>query len=278
MSTLEMNKETLNLQPTHEPLKEAETKNAMAELNQTDFIHKFPKVERRFADPPLDLQRIGLISFVPAKGATPNDKGIFGFAKLRGNFGTEQEANSQAEKLIRTSDSYNKIFHTYVGRPFPITTSSEFSKEVSEVDLKKEVSTAYSEDVKKKREQEQKDIEDIQEREKLLLEDVSKPQEITDDAYTTLRVKKAQLTWTYLETIKKIEQMAVNVAKARYEIEMLDEKQPELKASYLDRYMKARKQANLPTDREAVDTSFMKFLVEDVVVPELEDVYNKMYK
>lgn len=278
MSTLEMNKDTLNLQPTHAPLSDVETKNAMSELNQTDFIHKFPKVERRFADPPLDLQRIGLISFVPAKGATPNDKGIFGFAKLRGNFGTEQEANSQAEKLIRTSDSYNKIFHTYVGRPFPITTSSEFSKEVSEVDLKKEVSTAYSEDVKKKREQEQKDIEDIQEREKLLLEDVSKPQEITDDAYTTLRVKKAQLTWTYLETIKKLEQMAVNVAKARYEIEMLDEKQPELKASYLDRYMKARKQANLPTDREAVDTSFMKFLVEDVHVQELEDVYNKMYK
>ena len=31
------------------------------------------------------MQRIGLLSFVPAKGATPNSKGIYGFAKMRGN-------------------------------------------------------------------------------------------------------------------------------------------------------------------------------------------------
>ena len=46
------------------------------------------------------MQNIGLISFVPAKGATPNDNGVFGFAKLRGNFSTNIDMvihNNEAE-------------------------------------------------------------------------------------------------------------------------------------------------------------------------------------
>ena len=103
------------------PLSSSEFKNAISELKSTDFIKKFPRVERQYADPAISLQNIGLISFVPAKGAKPNENGVFGYAKMRGNYPNELEANERSEFIIRNVDSYNTIFSTYVGRPFPIT-------------------------------------------------------------------------------------------------------------------------------------------------------------
>lgn len=259
-------------------LTESQVSDAMKELNNTTFVERFPQVERRFADPPLDMQRIGLISFVPAKGATPNDQGIYGFAKLRGNFATELEASEQAERLIRMVDSYHQIYHTYVGRPFPLTCSSDYSKEVTRVELQKETASAISDDIRKKREKEQREIEEIKNREKELLEDVKKTEENRDDHYTTLRVKKAQLTWTYIETEKKLQQMAGLIARARHEIEDLDVAHPELKNTYYNKYMEARKQAGLSTDKIEAGQNFIKFMVEDVQIPAVDKEYDRLYK
>ena len=107
-----------------ENLTEEEVSNAMFELNNKDFTDKFPRVDRTYADPPPPMQTIGLVSFTPAKGAKPNENGIYGFAKLRGNYPNTEEAEQRAEFLIRNVDSYHQIYHTYVGRPFPITASS----------------------------------------------------------------------------------------------------------------------------------------------------------
>lgn len=255
-------------------LNNEQTKSAMKQLNKNCF----PEVERRYTDPLIDLQKIGLISFVPAKGAKPNDQGIYGFAKLRGNFASENEANERAEFLVRNVDSYHQIYHTYVGRPFPLTTSSDFSKEISKVDLKKEVSQAYSEDVKKKREKEQQEMEEIKQREKELLEDVKKEEENKDDYYTTLRVKKAQLVWTYVETERKMQQMCGLIAKARYEIDELEAKHPELKQTYYQKYIDARKQAGLSVDKESNEQNFMRYLVEDISIPSIDAEYNRLYK
>ena len=54
----------------------------MPELNNTAYTEKFPRVDRTYADPPPLMQTIGLL-FTPAKGATPNENGVFGFIKLR---------------------------------------------------------------------------------------------------------------------------------------------------------------------------------------------------
>jgi hypothetical protein len=259
------------------PLTEEQVTLALKTLNNTSFTEKFPEVERRFVDPPIDLQRIGLISFVPAKGAKPNEQGVYGFAKLRGNFASEVEASEQAEKLIRNVDSYHQIYHTFVGRPFPLTISSDYSKEVSKVDLRKETTKAIEEDVKRKREKEQKEIEEIKEREKNLLEDVKKTDENKDDYYTTLRVKKAQLTWTYAETEKKMKQMCGLIAKARHEIEELDKVYPELKNTYYQKYMDARRQAGFTSDKTDHDQSFMKYLVEDLKLPSIEAEYQRLF-
>ena len=112
-------------------LSENEVTSAMEELNNVSFTTKFQRVDRTYADPPPPLQTIGLLSFVPAKGAQPNANGVYGFAKLRGNYSTQQEADQRAEFLIRNVDSYHQIYHTYVGRPFPMTASSKYSAETN---------------------------------------------------------------------------------------------------------------------------------------------------
>jgi len=258
------------------PLSDTQTTQAIQDL-VVPVPRNYPQVERRYADPPLSLQRLGLISFIPAKGATPNGDGIYGFAKLRGNFENEIEANERAEYLIRNVDSYHQIFHTYVGRPFPLTLKSEFSKEVADIDLKKSIAESMSADVKNKRDKEQKEIEEIQARQKELLEDVKKTEEALDDRYTTLKVKKAQLVWTYVETEKKVSQMRTLIAKARRELEDLDRSHPELKDVYYNKYVDARKQAGLPVDPQTTEQSFMRYLVEDLRIPEIEEEYNKLF-
>jgi hypothetical protein len=249
----------------HRNLTEEEVTDALTELNNSKFVSKFLRVERRYADPVEPMQRIGLISFVPAKGATPNDKGIYGFAKLRGNYPTEQEANERAEVLIRTVDSYHQIYHTYVGRPFPCTVSSDFSDETSEIDLRKSMTDSVSNSIKQKKNSESQQIKEIEEREKELLEDAKKEEEDPIDFYTTLRVKKAQVTWTYLETQKKMDQMKETIIKTRDEITKMESEDNGYAEQYFKKYCDARTETGL--DNSTNQDTFMKFLVEDVELP-----------
>ena len=239
------------------PLTVEQTKEAVSEL----YVPSFPHIERKYADPVIPMQAYGLISFVPAKGATPNENGIFGFAKLRGNYPTPEECQLHSEELIRNHDSYHKIYTVYTGRPFPITTSSDFSREVSEVNLNEEVKKSYADDIKKKREKEEKDMKQIQEREKNLLEDVKK-EEDPEELYTTLQVKRANLIWTYVETQKKMAQMKESILKTRKEITEMDEKDSSYREMYFKRYQDARTKAGLSNEQH--QNNFVKFMCEDI--------------
>lgn len=252
-------------------LSEEEVSNAMNELNNVSFTSKFPRVDRTYADPPPALQTFGLLSFVPAKGATPNKSGVYGFAKLRGNYATQLEADQRAEFLIRNVDSYHQIYHTYVGRPFPMTASSQYSAETNEIDIRKEMTESISSDVKQKKEDESKTVQEIKDREEALIAE-SKNEEVDPyDEYITLRVKKAQLSWTYLEHINKIKEIKGILLRTRKEILQLEEENDEYKDKYYDKYMNARKESGFKDTKEEMDTSFMKFLVEDAVLPGLDE-------
>ena len=168
------------------PLTNQEAVDAMKELNISSFTEKFPKVDRTYSDPSIALQNIGLISFIPAKGATPNENGVYGFAKLRGNFASDMEANQRAEYLIRNVDSYHQIYHTYVGRPFPMTVSSSYSAETSEVDIRKETTQTISSSIKNKKEEEQQQIREIKDREEKLLEESKRESSDPYEDYITL--------------------------------------------------------------------------------------------
>ena len=198
-----------------EKLTTDEVNNALNVLNNDSFTKKFPKIDRTYADPAIIMQLYGLISFTPAKNAKPNENGVFGFAKLRGNYATEQEALQRSEFLIRNVDSYHQIYHTYVGRPFPITSSSDYSAEVSEIDIRRETTKAVSENIKEKKRHDKKEINTMKEREKELLKDCSEESEDPYETFITLKVKKAQLSWTYLEHLKKIEEVKRIIVKTR---------------------------------------------------------------
>lgn len=243
-------------------LTEQEVVEAVNALNNNSFVKKFPRIERRYADPVDNNQRIGLISFVPAKGAIPNEKGVYGYAKLRGNFATEAEANEKAESIIRNVDSYHQIYHAYVGRPFPITCSSDYALETSEVDIKNSMVESISNSIKNKKAEEKKQVEEIKQKEEELFKDSQKGEEDSIDRYTTLKVKKAQITWTYHETQKKMEEMKAIIIKTRAELAELDASDESLAKNYFEKYKKAREASGL--DNSNIKNSFMEYMVEDV--------------
>jgi hypothetical protein len=254
------------------PLTNQEAVDALKDLNITSFTDKFPKVDRTYADPAIAMQNIGLISFVPAKGATANENGVFGFAKLRGNFSTDIEANQRAEYLIRNVDSYHQIYHTYVGRPFPITVSSSYSAETAEVDIRKETTKTISSSIKNKKEEEQQQIREIKDREEKLLEESKRESSDPYEDYITLRVKKAQLSFTYLEHLKKTEEIKGIIMKTRKEVMELDDEFPEFKNTYYEKYMSARQEAGIKESSDDSQGNFIKFLVEEAVLPGIDDV------
>ena len=246
------------------PLNEDQVENAMKSLIHTELVDNFPKLERQFADPPIHLQTFGLVSFVPSKEAVPDKDGVYGFMKIRGNYATQQEASERSEFLIRNVDSYHGIFQAYVGRPFPITIDPKYSQKVDQIDIRKKASEVISEDVKAKRQEEKKEIEQVKEREKKLLEE-GKEDYVPDpyEQYTVLKVKKAQLVWGYHKTTKELENMKSIIIKTRQQIKDMDEQNPDYSKEYYDRYMKARRDAGIP-DEHNTEENFVKYMVEDI--------------
>jgi len=263
-------------QPSKEPaLTDSEVVDAVAELNVSDFTKKFPVRDRNYADPAIGLQTIGLVSFIPAKGATPNSKGIYGFAKLRGNYSTEDEANQRAEMLIKDVDSTHIIYHAYVGRPFPLTNSKSYAAETSEVDIRKDTTESVSAAIKGQKKEDQKLAEEIKSREHELMEDVSgnRPQADIDlDEYITLNVKKAQLSWTYLEHVNKIKELKNLIIKTRRELEGADVEHPTFKDNFYQKYTGARTKSGLTNDltEDQKQGGFMRYLVNDVPLPGID--------
>jgi len=220
-------------------------------------------VDRKFADPLIPGQVYSLHSFVPSRGATPDEDGIYGMIKIRGTFGSEEEANERAEELIRNHDSYHKIFHGWVGKPLPLTVKSDWSGNVEEIDIKQKISKIVRDDIKDKRNIEKAQVKEIRDRERNLKEAVE--QEATDpyEKYTCLRVKKAQVIWGYLEHRKKLGEMIDIFEKTLAEVKEMDDEDDDYAKRYLGRYIEARDKAGIPDDKN--DVSFMKYLNTDVI-------------
>ena len=260
-------------------LSEKEVNEAMKQLNITAFREKFTRVDRTYADPPVAMQNITLISFTPAKGATPNENGVFGFAKVRGNYATPMEADQRAEFLIRNVDSYHPIYHAYVGRPFPITSSSKYSAETSEIDIRKETTQSVSANIKKQKLDEQKTASEITKREEEILAESDKarkddgtgdPDVDPYEEYITQCVKKAQLSWTFLEHLKKMDEVRGIILSTREKINKMDQDFPEFKDKYLQKYMDARKKAGLDETIRDTQDNFMKFMIQDAKIPTID--------
>jgi len=244
-------------------LTEAEVKAAKEELQDKGMITKFKQQDKMYSDPIYNNQIYCLTSFIPTKGATPDEQGVFGFMKVRGCFFTQEEADQRAEYIIRNVDSYHRIQTAYTGKPFPICADTKkYVKDTNAVDIRKKATETISEDIKQKRLDEKREIDDIKEREKKLLDSTGEDyKEPPEDAYTTLMVKKANLVWNYTELRDKMQKIKENIIKVRKEIADMDEENPKYKEDYFERYMNARKHAGLSV--ETSQENFMKYLVSD---------------
>ena len=245
------------------PLTTQETIEAFKDL--TINIPHYPSMDRLFADPAILGQRFALFSFVPAKGATPDADGIYGMAKIRGSYDNPMELEQREDMLIRTVDSYHKIYRTFVGKPFPITVDPKYSQEVKEIDIRKKTTEVISQSIKEQKSNEQSEIREIKEREEKLKEDTNKEADDVDpmELYTTLVVKRAQLSWNYQEQLKKLDEVRDIIIKTRAQIKEMDEKDTCYRQSVYDKYMKARRESGLADD----DNSFIKYICEDILLP-----------
>jgi hypothetical protein len=186
--------------------------------------------------------------------------------KVRGVYASEEEANDRAEHIIRYVDSYHEIYHCHVGRPFPITTTDMYSNDIKSIDIRKKTTDTISEDILSKKRDEKKQIEEIKQKEKALLDESRRAQndEPLDsfEVYITEQVKKAQLIWTFIETKKKLEQMKDSISKSKNVIFDLENEHPDYQSKYKERYYEARKEAGLPDDKD--ENSFIKYLGIDL--------------
>jgi hypothetical protein len=184
--------------------------------------------------------------------------------KMRGNYATQQEAGDRAEYLLRNVDSYHQIFHAYVGRPFPITIDPKYCAKTEEIDIRKKATETISEDVKAKRDKEKEDIAAIKQREKALVEQSKENFQVDPyEEYTVLRVKKAQLVWTYEKTRKQLEEMKKSIISTRDKIKETESTHPEFAKDYFDRYIQARRDAGIADDQNT-EENFIKYMVEDI--------------
>lgn len=243
------------------PLNPDALKNAMDTLSKNIT---FAQVDRYYADPYQPNQKIALVSFIPSSGSKPDKDNIYGMMKVRGVYATEEEANERAEFLIRNVDSYHEVYHAYVGRPFPVTTSEGYTTEIKKIDIRQKTTDIISEDILQKKKAERGEMEDIKDREKQLLDEskraqAGEPKDIFEE-YITENVKRAQLVWTYHETKSKMDQMKDSFEKATIRIKEIDEKEPEFVDKYRDKYMEARRQSGIPDD----NNSFIQYLGLDL--------------
>jgi len=245
-----------------DPLTDSQVESATADLVDKAHISMYPAQERAFADPSIEDQDFCLVSFVPSVNAVPDKDGIYGMVKVRGTYNTLEKCDKRAEFLIREVDSVHKIFIAGVGKPFPITNVSTFSKDINKI----KIQDMLSEELKHEQTKQERELEEMRKREKEIIERNTKPEEERrevdpEEMYITNRVKKAQLTWTYLNTMQKLKDMQANIINAREEIARLDESNPELKDSYLERYNSALKKVNLSQEKD----SFIMYLENDAV-------------
>jgi Family of unknown function (DUF5832) len=233
--------------PKQVVLTEEEVGHAMDALVVNDFVKKFPQVDKFYADPQIPSQVYSLHSFVPTKGATPDEKGVYGFVKFRGAFATQQEADERAEFLIRNVDSFHQIYTSYCGRPFPLSHSVAFVKETSEIDIQDTLVKTYSEDVKAKVVKDKKARDEIMEREKKLIEGCAYGQS-SIDRYTELQVKRANIILALVEAQKIIDERKENLNKCRREIKDTDEHDPTHREKYMEQYMTGLENAGYTTN------------------------------
>lgn len=212
-----------------------QTRAAFDDLTTTDYPH----VERAIHDPPIPGQKYALFSFCQAE---PNKYGVLAFAKVRGVFDTEEEAATTARKIIRKTDSVNKIHTVRVGTPFPICEA--IMGKLDKVILDEELAKTEDEMVKRMCEKDAKAKQDLDTRVQRLRDDVDETKAKDPvELYIVKRNKMATTAALYDDYLEKIELFKQIMIKTNTEIKDLET--PEILECYQRVYEEKIKEVGL---------------------------------
>lgn len=232
---------------TRDPLNKEELVSARETLVHKDFIKlQFPRTRKVRSDPEIVGQKFALVSFIPSAGATPDEDGCFGVAKVRGCFNTLEDADEKSDDLIRNYDSYAEIDVVYVGKEFPVMKNNEvYVRETREVDVRNILDKNTRKYLEDKRKKEKEIIEDIKRRQKEIEETPEQEDKDSLDYYIKVRVKRANAMMRKNEANSVIKQCANVIEKTGSELADIEEKHPDFTEIYLDRYEKVLKESGI---------------------------------
>jgi len=238
----------LKFTPDADPLTKDQVKTASKILLKKNYVKlEFPRVNKLRRDPRLDRQEIFLFTFIPSAQASADKDGVFGCIKMRGNFPSVEEADEYAEKLL-VNDSYNEILYGRVGVEMPLSLDPNYCENTKEIDIRARQDAIARSFLKKKRDEENKEKEEIMDRQKALLEDTKETKEKTYDDlefYTTLKTKYANVRYMLDEHDKKKVELETIRDKSRAEIVALDKSYPDYSKSYKKKYEDACKASGI---------------------------------
>jgi hypothetical protein len=237
-----------------DPICKEEFVKAVNVLNITKDKLDFTSRETKLHDPEID-QKICLVSFSPAQGATPNEDGFYGMMKVRGSYKNIEDAEERSEYLIKNYDSYNPIFHAEVGKPFPITNLTKFAEKVRDHSLDEKTQAIYDQ-VKAQTKKENDDKKNtMQERQELMDKQIKiansddkdlSPEDLKSkylEKYISYRLVYASNLERYVKFMTAAQELTANIIASGQNIKKLDDSSSYYRENYKNQLFETYKDA-----------------------------------
>jgi hypothetical protein len=241
--------------PFTPPLSHGEAVGAVQNLCRT-----YPEVQRGKVDPVIPSQDHGIISFILPPIGTPRGR-IAGLFKLRGNYPSEEQAKIEMIKILTNFDSVHTMYSTKVGHwGFITDDDNAASEKVDEIDISKkekedldaEAIALMSRHEELKKEKEEREIQEVKETEKSLLEDV-RPRTVAEqheedqsiDKYCELRVKLGALQHHIDNWHKTKKDIQHKIRETQMLIGELDQIYPDYSSRYIKKIRDAKEKAGI---------------------------------
>jgi hypothetical protein len=213
-------------------------------------VGEYRTVVRSAVDESVPNQSHGLLSFMlfsePKK--TNRGKPVYGFVKLRGNWG-EEIVRSKAQSIVKDQDSKYPVRIGPVGVWLPITEDDDFVKEQLDVRTSKEEIHLRDEAVHEAERERQRKLREIKEREEELKQGgdlYDEDKEFTIDFYTMKRVTELRLQENLEIFHNKMTDIEDKLEQTRNYLVKLESKNPSYREMWIDRYNEERRKVCIP--------------------------------
>jgi len=215
----------------------------------TSQLISYPQVVRDARDPCINGQEFVNLSFMlfAEPRQLPHNKKAYGYVKVRGSKGTQDECLKDAKRIIKQVDSKNAIRIAPVGSWVPITDSDLFCQDMEDVRMNKEEVQLRDEAVKERDNHMRQVQREIREKE----EELKAGKDIYDDPeslryYSMRRVTDLKVEQEIKRMQKQIQGLQDTLVQVRTELKKLDKKYPEYNDQWIGCYNEERRKTSIP--------------------------------